>query len=249
MSIRWPSQSPEFDQFAGGYDSALAEGLRASGESKDYFARGRVEWLARLLADLHHIPAKILDFGCGTGSSTSWLLGLPGAETLMGVEVSPESIKVARRDHGSTRANFCLVSQCPAEPNFDLAFCNGVFHHIPPAERPAAARYVYESLRPGGLFAFWENNPWNPGTRYVMSRISFDRNALMLSHREGQRLLRAAGFQTVRTDFLFIFPRFLKFLRPLECMASKLPLGGQYLVLARRPKKQKRQVRIPPLLN
>jgi hypothetical protein len=26
----------------------------------------------------------------------------------------------------------------------------------------AAVDYVYRSLRPGGLFAFWENNPWNP---------------------------------------------------------------------------------------
>jgi hypothetical protein len=26
-------------------------------------------------------------------------------------------------------------------------------------------------MRPGGVVALWENNPWNPATRYVMGRI------------------------------------------------------------------------------
>jgi hypothetical protein len=38
-----------------------------------------------------------------------------------------------------------------------------------------------------------------------------------------------------RTDFLFFFPRQLQALRPLERRLVSLPLGAQYLVLARRP--------------
>jgi len=49
------------------------------------------------------------------------------------------------------------------------------------------------------------------------------------------RLLRRAGFEVIRTDHLFIFPRQLAFLRPLEALVSRLPIGGQYQVLARRP--------------
>ena len=55
----------------------------------------------------------------------------------------------------------------------ELAFCNGVFHHIPVDERAAVIDYIYHSLKPGGWFAMWENNPWNPGTRYVMRSMSF----------------------------------------------------------------------------
>ena len=66
----------------------------------------------------------------------------------------------------------------------------------------AAIDYVLRSLRPGGLFAFWENNPWNPGTRYVMSRIPFDRDAITLSPLEARQLLRVGGFEILRTDFL-----------------------------------------------
>ncbi len=83
------------------------------------------------------------------------------------------------------------------------------------------------------MFAFWENNPWNPGTRYIMSRVSFDANAITITPPEARRLLRAAGFAIVRTDTLFWFPRALRMLRPLEPLLSALPLGGQYLVLCR----------------
>jgi SAM-dependent methyltransferase len=227
--------NPEFDQFADDYDAALQQGLSVSGESKDYFAEGRVKWLAARLEDLGFAPRRILDFGCGTGSSTPHLLGLPGAGTLLGTEVSPKSVKVAERLHGSDRARFCLSGDHKPAGDFDLAFCNGVFHHIPLAERAGAVKYVMENLRPGGLFALWENNPWNPGTRYVMSRIPFDKDAITLSYLETKRLLRQGGFEIVRSDFLFIFPRSLKFLRPLEALVSGLPLGAQYLVLGRKP--------------
>ena len=110
-----------------------------------------------------------------------------------------------------------------------------MFHHIPPAEREAAVAYVHGALRPGGIFALWENNPWNPGTRLVMRRIPFDRDAETLSAPATRRLLRAGGFEIERTDFLFVFPRPLRALRPLERRLARAPLGAQYLVLARKP--------------
>ena len=66
-----------------------------------------------------------------------------------------------------------------------------------------------------------------------MSRIPFDRDAITISSREAQRLLRSAGLDVVRTDFQFLFPRALKALRRLEPAAARLPLGAQYQVLAR----------------
>ncbi|HEY6316568.1 MAG TPA: class I SAM-dependent methyltransferase, partial [Acidimicrobiia bacterium] len=59
----------EFDNYASNYDSALNRGLAVSGESKDYFARQRVRWLAARLADLGVQPSRILDYGCGTGDT------------------------------------------------------------------------------------------------------------------------------------------------------------------------------------
>jgi hypothetical protein len=67
-----------------------------------------------------------------------------------------------------------------------------------------------------------------------MSRIPFDRDAITLTAGEARRLLRGAGFEIVRTDFLFIFPRVLSWCRGLEPLVARLPLGAQYQVLCRK---------------
>jgi hypothetical protein len=114
-----------------------------------------------------------------------------------------------------------LISEYQASGQTDLAYCNGVFHHIPLA-------------RAGGLFSFWENNPWSLTTRYVMSRCTFDRDAIMLSPPETRSLLRRGGFEVLRTDFRFIFPRKLRALRKIEDFVYRVPLGTQYQILCRK---------------
>lgn len=230
-----PTSPSEFDAYAEHYGRDLERGLCVSGEHKEYFARGRVEWVGRRLAERGATPTRILDFGCGTGTATPFLLSRFPQSSLVGVDISDLSLAVARRAHGSVRAQFALMAERAPAGDMDLTFCNGVFHHIPPAERAACMDYVFRSLRPGGLFALWENNPWNPGTQIVMARIPFDRDAVKISPPAARRLLRAAQFEVLRTDALFIFPSFLKFLRGLEPHLAGLPLGAQYLVLARRP--------------
>ena len=235
MRDRSSTGGAHFDRYAADYDAALAQGLRVSGEDKDYFAHRRVAWLAACLERVAHRPRTVMDFGCGTGSGAPFLLGMNGVESLIGVDVSAKSIDEATRQHSKTGLRFLLFSEYEPNGALDLAFCNGVFHHVPPAERAEAVRYIYRSLRPGGIFALWENNPWNPGTRYVMSRIPFDRDAITLTPPEARGLLESGGFEVLRTDFLFIFPRLLGWFRAIEPLVARLPLGAQYQVLGRKP--------------
>lgn len=230
-----PTDQPEFDSFAENYDQALEQGISVSGENKDFFAQQRVQWLAAQLANRGHAVRRILDFGCGTGTATPFLReAFPGAE-IVGTDISEQSLAVARRDHGGDGIEYAPYPAYRTPRPFDAAYCNGVFHHIPLDQRDAATRYVFSALRPGGIFGLWENNPWNPGTRYVMSRIPFDRDAITLSPPVARRLLRNSGFEILRTDALFIFPRALGALRFMEAWVSRLPLGAQYQVLARVP--------------
>ena len=224
----------EFNAYAAEYDALLARGISISGEDKNYFASGRIVWLARCLASLQKHPRTAMDFGCGTGSAAPFLLNELKLDELVGVDASVQSLAIARHAHGN-RARFVPLVEYRPEGLFDLVFCNGVFHHIPPDDRIGAMGTIYSSLRPGGLFALWENNPWNPGTRYIMRRITFDRNAVPLSPPVARDLLRAGGFEIIRTDFLFFFPRFLSWLRPLESGLARLPLGAQYQILCRKP--------------
>lgn len=229
------SAPPEFDEFAGNYDEALNRGLKLSGEPKEYFAKGRVEWLKSCLKELGVSSIDgCLDFGCGTGTAAPFLLEGLGAGKYLGYDPSGDSITQAEAAYGGLGTFTSLAADVP-RGEIDVAFCNGVFHHIPLEARTEAAKLVFEALKPGGYFAFWENNRWNPMVHLIMSRVPFDRDALMLFPHQARRLLRGVGFEVCRTDSLFVFPSVLGGLRFLEPALCKLMIGGQYLVLVRKP--------------
>lgn len=233
-------QNPEFDAFADNYDEALQQGLSLTGESKEYFASERVRWMQQILRDRGASTRHILDFGCGTGGSIPYLSEAFSPETLIGTDVSEDSLKIASAVPNPESYRFERLDQYQPQADRDLAFCNGVFHHIPPSERSDCAATVFKSLAPGGLFCFWENNPWNPGTRWVMSRVPFDRDAIMLWPGEARKLLASVGFHTPLTSYRFFFPNALRWFRPCEKALSRVPLGGQYLILAQKPRRAER---------
>ena len=147
-------------------------------------------------------------------------------------------MRMQRNDPGSRLYygdNLAVLRSHVEDASVDLVYCNGVFHHIPPKNRPAALSYIASSLRPGGVFALWENNPWNPGARMVMHRIPFDRDAILVWPRQARCLVRDAGLRYLRTEYRFVFPHMLRALRPLEDSVASLPLGAQYCVLSERP--------------
>jgi SAM-dependent methyltransferase len=226
---------PEFDAYAADYDAALNQGLRLTGEKKEYYAEGRVRHIRARLARLGLQPANCLDFGCGTGTSAVFLRDGLGLHTCTGYDPSGDSVLEAERTVKWQGAVFTAQEQALEEGSFDMAFTNGVFHHIPPAERAHAVRVVWKALKPGGVFAFWENNRWNPAVHWVMGKVPFDRDAQMLFPHQARRLLRQGGLRVLGTDHLFFFPAGLAALRPLERWLLGVPLGGQYLVLAQKP--------------
>lgn len=227
----------EFDQYAGDYETALQKGLSVSGESSDYFAVGRMRWLRRRLESYCGSSMNMnsaMDFGCGTGNSVEFLFSELQVQHVLGIDTSEQSLVQARSRYPSEQTRFLTAENYTPTSSIDIAFCNGVFHHIPVAKRAGAVEYIYRSLKPGGWFAFWENNPWNPGTRIVMSRIPFDRDAITLTIPESKRLLQHAGFAIKKVDTCFYFPNSLRWFRPIEPYLSWMPLGAQYLVLAQK---------------
>jgi len=210
------SPEPLFDE-PGAYDEMLGQGLSLTGEGKGFFIAGRIAALCRMLPEAFR-PARILDYGCGVGDGA---LALAAA--------------LAGRRHESRGIDFVTVDEIPTSGRFDLIVCSGVLHHVEPDDRQSVLGILHEALVAGGCLAVFENNPYNPGTRWVMARIPFDRDAVPLRPGETRSRLKRAGFGVEgSTRYLFFFPRFLARLRPLEVWLARLPLGGQYGVLARR---------------
>lgn len=229
--------SDDFDGWAAGYEAALAPGLRLSGEDRDYFARGRVAWLVRELQrrGFHTGVRRVLDYGCGDGRTAMELRDAFPCREVLAVDSSSEMLRAARGSADGAGIRFERLEALDlAESDLDLAYVSNVFHHIEPARRPAALRRIFRALRPGGLLAFFENNPWNPGARAVMARVPFDRDAVPLSVLASRRLIAGSGFEVLSIRSLFYFPRFLSALRPLERLLEPLPLGAQCVVLARK---------------
>ena len=222
-----------FDGYAADYEEALACGLRLTGEGRQHFAERRVAWLRRKLERLGITPGFVVDFGCGDGATLPILADLLSPRQLVGLE---PSIACLERARAATQRRWAVVGPDKFEHRgeVDLIYCNGVMHHVAPADRPGMLGLLREMLRPGGLLALWENNPWNPGTRWVMRRIPFDRDAVPVPSTVARSLLGRCGFSVLGIDYLFLFPRALRWFRGLEIPLRGLPLGGQYLALARR---------------
>jgi len=220
-----------FDQYADKYDDTLNPSISISGEDKDYFAHRRINFLSSLLEERGASVKTIMDFGCGTGSASPHLIEILNPTSLLGVDTSPLSLKEANDKHSNKTTTFLTLEQYIPKQEIDLAYCSAVFHHIPPDKRPNSVDYVYRSLKTGGYFSFWEHNLLNPGARYAMSRCAFDKDAITLRASESRELLSARGFKVLRTDYLFIFPRFLRYFRVIEKKLTHLPIGAQYQVL------------------
>jgi SAM-dependent methyltransferase len=219
-----------FDGYAQRYSEVLQRSLNATGEDQQYFAKRRVEITRDLLAERQASIDKVVDFGCGLGTAAPHLLQHLKPRSIVGVDVSREILKEAKARNESAQVSFAHVEDF--NEGADLVFCNGVFHHIAPVKRREALEFVRHVLGNGGYFAFWENNPLNPGTRYVMSRCEFDRDAVVISPKEARTLLEEDGFEIVRSRSAFFFPRSLAWMRGLEKPLASTLLGGQYLLLS-----------------
>ena len=210
-------------------------GLSLSGEDSELLRRRSVAVLGQRLATSASTPETVLDFGCGTGSTTPLLLDLPGVESVIGTDASAASLDVARTRPRWPAATFRSLDEVStATSTSPTATACSTTSRRAIAPRPFAT--LPGRFRPGGVFALWENNPWNPGTRLVMRASRSTGTPYRSRRRPAGACCAESGFEVVRTEFAFIFPHALRALRPVERYANRLPLGGQYMVLARPPR-------------
>ena len=109
----------------------------------DYCERATRELFDRLLPDVH--GKKVLDIGCGHGQTLTYFQkrgALP-----YGVDMSPESVRVARQHGFEVEEGDCCALPYPNE-SFDVVFSIGVVEHFQ-ATKKAIAEHI-RVLRQGG---------------------------------------------------------------------------------------------------
>jgi len=115
---------------------------------------------------------RILDAGCGTGSSTEYLIHLNPEAEVLGIDLSEGAIATARERCRRSRIStpgtpepqfrrLSLYDVGELEGEFDLINCVGVLHHLPDPIR--GIKSLAEKLAPGGLmhiFVYAELGRW-----------------------------------------------------------------------------------------
>ena len=105
-------------------------------------------------------PARALDLGCGTGT-TSVFMARNGWQ-VTGVDFVPRAIRAARTKAAAARLSVALLvgdvtrlHELPIEPGFDLLFDQGCFHSLPESAQPAYAREVTRMARSGAAYLLY----------------------------------------------------------------------------------------------
>lgn len=226
----------EFDKFAEEYRSMHAANIRLSGESPDFFAEYKIRDTATWCRRSDRPVNAIVDFGCGTGNSVPHFRRHFPQASLTGADPSAKSLEIAdARFPGQAKYVPFDGDQLPFPDNsFDMAFSACVFHHIPHGEHVGWLTELRRVVRPGGVLAIFEHNPFNPLTVRAVNDCPFDENAHLIKAAHLQASIVQAGWERTEIAYKVFFPGPLARLRAIEPYLEWLPLGAQYAAFAHR---------------
>lgn len=211
------------------YQGQIQRAIGFSGIDHDFFIVGKARWLTEFMRRFG-IPPKsssMLDIGCGIGLLHPYLDGL--SNRIVGVDLSEDAISTARTKNFKNEYHRYDGDALPFEASqFDIALAVTVMHHVPIDRWSVFVAEAYRVLKPGGALIVIEHNPLNPLTRLAVNRCEFDADAILLSARTTMKLLRAAGFRDVKSDYIFFTPFKVELVRRVESWLRFVPFGAQY---------------------
>lgn len=220
-----------FDNLRDNYEDEICRAMRGFPGEHVFFIRAKankVEALAARFRD-DFSRVRLLDIGCGTGLVEKFLR-IPNAD-ITGLDVSEQLLEKARANIPGCRFTCFDGQRIDADDNsYHLVFAINVFHHVAKQDRRQLLTEMYRVLRPDGLIALFEHNPWHPITRLVVSRCSFDSDAVLIDRSNACSLLHTVGLHSIDSSYMIFLPWSIRVNRVLERALGWLPLGAQYYV-------------------
>lgn len=225
----------EFDRLAPDYKELLKDPVR------DYFAPGSEFFLTRKIDMLLEFAASAgidtqrlawLDVGCGKGELLR--AAHPHFGRALGCDVSLGMISECRGLEVVHQPDPLRLPFEDSSVDWATAVC--ILHHISAHERTPLIADICRVLRPGGILAIIEHNPFNPAVQLITRRTPVDENARLLTARTARSLMGRALMDTIATRyFLYVPQRMHSWAARMERALGRVPLGGQYVVFARKP--------------
>lgn len=227
------TNQPEFDGYVQDYDESYNDSIqKLSGFGREYFAQYKIDIVKEKTKNL---PKKILDFGCGDGLTCELLKKAFPQSEIVGVDVSEESIKIAKDKNCGCEFILYDGQNLPfEEKEFDLIFSSCVFHHIETQNHLYLLEELCRVSNSGAKLFIFEHNPINPLTRKIFRDCIFDKGANMIGAKNLQDLIKKANFQDAKINYTLFSPRYKLFEKffALEKYLTGCCLGAQYYIEA-----------------
>jgi len=167
---RWKQEARFFDEQSQNLKAVPVDPLTLERYRSARRLRFNKEFRFHLLSDLQ--GKRILDVGCGDGGN-SVLLAKLGAAMVVGIDISPQSIEVARhRAHINGVGDRVEFICAPLETapsslgTFDVIWGDAILHHLI-ADLDAVLAKLLECAKPGALVVFSEPVNFSPTLRQI----------------------------------------------------------------------------------
>lgn len=226
----------EFDQYAPTYSDLLNDPARKRfAQDPVHFHRRKWLVLQDILkrAGIDAASRRWLDVGCGQGD----LLALAGSHFAQANGCDPSAEMISQSNSFRVKHQPSSIELPFDDASIDFVTVVCVYHHVHGTSRLLLLDEINRVLTPGGLCCIVEHNPWNPVTRAIVRRCPVDVDAELIAPSEVCRLFQLAGLRALSTDYFLYFPeRIFNRVGQAERMLRKIPLGGQFVSLARKPR-------------
>jgi ubiquinone/menaquinone biosynthesis C-methylase UbiE len=179
------------------------------------------EWIRReLISRIRCKPGRILDLGCGTGSTTLLLKqAFPQAEVI-GIDLSPYMLVVA--DEKAQKAGVSIQfrhakaeqTDFPAA-SFDLVTASLLFHETPPAVSNAILQECFRLLKPGGEVLILDGNQFVLRQTEWLTEIFEEPYIKAYAMGSVDAWMGATGFRDIQTDDVWWVHQVTRGVKPL----------------------------------
>ncbi len=165
-------------------------------------------WIRQqLISAIEQNPRRILDLGCGTGSTTLMLKQAFGEAVVMGLDLSPHMLVVA--DYKAQQAGLNIQwlhglaeNTGLEEASFDLVTACFLLHEMPPKISQLILQECFRLIKPGGQVIILDGNQKRLRHANWLIKIFQEPYSKVYAAGSVDDWMRAAQFEAVQTEYV-----------------------------------------------